>query len=437
MNEGFKLPELLAPAGNMERLLTAFCYGADACYIGMTAMSLRNFADNFTIEQLKEASLLAHSMGKRIYVACNAFARDEDLTELPKLLLGIEKAGADAIILNDPGVLAVARRVVPDMELHLSTQANTLNSEAAKFWHEQGIKRIILARELRLDQIRYIREHTPKSLEFEAFVHGAMCVSYSGRCLLSNYINGRDSNKGECAQPCRWIYELREKGSNGDYMTIEEDERGSYILNSKDMNLIEHLPELCSAGLSSLKIEGRMKTAYYVATVVNAYRLALDEYARCVLENRPFKVPSDILNELNYSSHRPYTTGFMFDECKMQGQATGSGGYIQEAVFAAIVISYDADKKQALIEQRNRFFVGDRLYILAPRDIGRSFEVKSIVRCEDGQSVLSAPHPREKLLISCDEPLEAGSFLRLKERIVRSHIYKKAGEANVSSGTGQ
>ena len=280
------MPELLAPAGNMERLTTAIDYGADAVYLGSQSMSLRNYADNFTPEQLRAGCEYAHGRNARVYVACNAFARDEDLKDLPELLTTIRTAGADALIVNDPGVIRVARKCVPDMPLHLSTQANTLNSEAALFWYEQGVKRIILARELSIKQIKAMRQRLPEDLELEMFVHGAMCVSYSGRCLLSNYINGRDSNRGECAQPCRWQYELREKGSNGEYFTIEQDERGSFIMNSRDMRLIEYIPDIVDAGIMSLKIEGRMKSIAYVATVVNAYRMALDEYKRCIDEGR-------------------------------------------------------------------------------------------------------------------------------------------------------
>ena len=269
------LPELLAPAGNMERLVTAFRFGADAVYLGAETMSLRNYADNFTADSLKAACEYAHERGKKVYVACNAFARDNDIKALPQLLRELRAAGPDALIVNDPGVIRVARDTVPEIPLHLSTQANTLNSEAALFWHEAGIKRIVLARELPLASVKAMREALPDSLEIELFIHGAMCFSYSGRCLLSNYIAGRDSNRGECAQPCRWTYELRERGRDGEYFGIEQDELGTYILNARDMNLIEHLPDVIASGACSLKIEGRMKSIAYVATVVNAYRMAL------------------------------------------------------------------------------------------------------------------------------------------------------------------
>jgi len=408
-----KLPELLAPAGNMERLCTAFDYGADAVYVGAQSMSLRNFADNFTPEQLKEGCDYAHAKGGKVYVACNAFAHDKDLTELPSLFDEIQAAGADALIVNDPGVIRMARRCVPDMPLHLSTQANTLNTEAALFWHEQGVERIVLARELCIDEIKDMRSKLPNSLELEMFIHGAMCISYSGRCLLSNYLNGRDSNRGECAQPCRWKYELREKGSDGEYFTIEQDEKGTFIMNSRDLRLIEYLPEVIDAGIMSLKIEGRMKSIAYVATVVNAYRMALNEYMRTKELGIPYKVPELVMKELELASHRPYTTGFAFGEPGPGGQETGAGGYISDGAIAAVVQSYDADSKTALIAQRNKFLDGEELIILSPCDIGRSFTVQGMKNM-DGQAVESAPHPKEKLYIGCSEPVRPGDILRKK-----------------------
>lgn len=405
------MTELLAPAGNLERLKTAFRYGADACYLGATSMSLRNFADNFTLQELEEACALARRLGKRVYVACNAFARDNDIDRLPPLLRSIEAAGADAIILNDAGVLSVAREVTPNMELHLSTQANTLNSAASLFWHRQGIKRIILARELTLNEICEMRKRLPKSLELEVFVHGAMCVSYSGRCLLSNYIAGRDSNKGECAQPCRWTYEMRETGTNGEHFTIEQDDIGTYILNSRDMCLIEHLPQLIDAGVSSLKIEGRMKSIAYVATVVNAYRMALDALYEARTAGKEFVLPQRILREVSYASHRPYTTGFIFGESKENGQETHFSAYLQDAEISATVLEYDAEAKEAYIEQRNRFFAGDTLNVLSPGDVGREFRV-GYIRNEAGELVDSAPHPKERLYIGCDCAVKTGDILR-------------------------
>ncbi len=404
-----KIPELLAPAGNMERFYTALRFGADAVYVGMRQMSLRNFADNFTLDQLFEACGFAHKANKRVYVAVNAFARDCELTGLPSFLKDLYAAGADALIVNDPGVIRLAKEYVPDMELHLSTQANTLNSHAAKFWQEQGIKRIVLARELSLDEVAYIKEQVP-GLELELFVHGAMCVSYSGRCLLSNYINGRDSNKGECAQPCRWTYELRERGKDGAYFPIEQDERGTYMLNSGDLNLLPKLNKLLLTGADSLKIEGRMKSVYYVATVVNAYRMALDAYRDRTLHEPP---DSTLMEELEKASHRPYTEGFAFGDPGAGGQMTHSASYVQTHELSAVVLKYDSVERRALIEQRNRFFLGDTLEILSPGDIGRTITITSMLT-EDGEEVTSAPHPQQRLWMAAECPLEAGDMLRKK-----------------------
>ncbi len=405
-----KPPELLAPAGNMERLKTALRFGADAVYIGLTAMSLRNYAENFDERELKNACAYAHAQNKRVYVALNAFARDSDIQKAPELIELARSCGADALIVNDPGIIRVCRRVAPDMQLHLSTQANTLNSEAALFWHEQGISRIILARELSIAQIAAMREKLPQTLELEAFVHGAMCVSYSGRCLLSNYIAGRDCNRGECVQPCRWTYELRESGSDGLYFPVEQDERGTYILNSRDMCLIRRIPELINAGIMSLKIEGRMKSVYYVATTVNAYRMALDENARCIERGEVFSPSAEIIAELDCVSHRPYSEGFAMGQAE-DLQYSKSASYIGDADIAATVISYDEKSRRAYLQQRNKFSVGDALSILSPGDIGRSFIVKDILG-EFGNALQAVPHPKERVFVTCSEPLKAGDILR-------------------------
>lgn len=398
--------ELLAPAGNMERLITAIHFGADAVYIGTTAFSLRNLADNFTLEEVSAAVQYAHDRNVKVYVTVNAFMRDEDLLGLPETIRALDEAGVDALIINDPSVIRTAKRVAPSLPLHLSTQANTLNSEAALFWHEQGIERIVLARELTLSQIKAMRAKLPDSLELEAFVHGAMCVSYSGRCLLSNYIAGRDSNKGECVQPCRWSYEVRERGKDGEFFTVVSERSGSFILNSRDMCMVSHLDEIIDSGIVSLKIEGRMKSILYVATVVNAYRMALDG---CDMDI--------VRRELEQVSHRPYTTGFMLDNDAMGTKsalmAPESGGYIQDYQISAVVLDYNSDTKTAFVEQRNRFFVGDELRILSPKDVTRSFTVMSIVD-ENNEQQTSAPHPCQKLFISCDEPLKPGDILRKK-----------------------
>lgn len=413
--------ELLAPAGNTERFLTAVRYGADAVYLGLNAFSLRNLADNFSLETLPDTVSYAHERGVKVYVTVNSFIRDDDIPELEATLEGLKRSGADALIVNDPAVISLSRRIAPKLPLHLSTQANTLNSEAAKFWYDQGVSRIVLARELTLSEISRLRSRIPDELELEMFVHGAMCVSYSGRCLLSNYIDGRDSNRGECVQPCRWKYEFREAGKNGEWFSLEEDKSGSYILNSRDMCLAPYLNEIEDAGVSCIKIEGRMKSILYVATATNAYRMALD--------GAPIET---VMTELQRLSHRPYTTGFAFREsekCRggtygkerslniLYGENPGelmeyrTGGYTQEAKISAVVLDYDEAKREALIEQRNNFKPGESLNILAPGDVSRSFNVTAI-RNEEGELRDSAPHPKERLWISCPEPVAPGDILR-------------------------
>ena len=424
-------PELLAPAGNMERFKTAVRYGADAVYLGLPAFSLRNLADNFSLDTLPQTIEYAHERGVKVYVTVNSFIRDAELEELKSTLAALRDSGADALIVNDPAVISLSRRIAPEMPLHLSTQANTLNSEAARFWFDQGVSRIVLARELQLSEIKLIRERIPKELELEMFVHGAMCVSYSGRCLLSNYIDGRDSNRGECVQPCRWRYELknnrvftadfRESGKEGEYFTIDDDGKGSFILNSRDMCLAPFLKEIEEAGVSCLKIEGRMKSILYVATAVNAYRMALD--------GAPIET---VMRELMRLSHRPYTTGFAFRESeKCRGGTFGkdrslnvlygenpqelmeyqTGGYTQSAQISAVVLDYFPERGEALVEQRNNFKLGDELGILAPSDVSRGFTVTAI-RNEAGESVPSAPHPAEHVFISCPQPVAPGDILR-------------------------
>ena len=423
--------ELLAPAGNIERFNTAVRYGADAVYMGLPAFSLRNLADNFSIETLPQILDFAHGRGVKVYVTVNSFIRDGELDELKNTICALREAKPDALIVNDPAVIRLSRRLAPELALHLSTQANTLNSEAASFWFDQGVSRIVLARELTLDEIALLRSRIPKELELEMFVHGAMCVSYSGRCLLSNYIDGRDSNRGECVQPCRWNYELendrvltanfREHGKNGEYFTIEDDGRGSFILNSRDMCLAPYLKEIEEAGVSCIKIEGRMKSILYVATATNAYRMALD--------GAPIET---VMRELQRLSHRPYTTGFAFRESeKCRGGTYGkdrslnimygenprelmeyhTGGYTQEAKIAAVVMEYDEQKREALIEQRNNFKAGEILNILAPSDVSREFAV-SAIRTEEGESRDCAPHPKERLWISCPQKVAPGDILR-------------------------
>lgn len=400
-----KLPELLAPAGNMERLEFAVHYGADAVYCGGKKLGLRSFATNFTMEEMQEAAKLVHSLDKRIYVTLNAFMRNSDLADLPGYIADIVHTGIDALIVTDPAAIVMIKKYAPQIELHISTQANVLNYETANFYHKIGAKRIILARELSLDEIRTIRDHTPQTLELEAFVHGAMCISYSGRCLLSNFFSGRDGNRGECNQPCRFNYEIREKGKDGDWYPIEQDENGTYILSSRDLMMLSHIDKLIDAGICSLKIEGRMKTSFYVASVVNAYRIALDS----LKEGKP--IDNKLLAEMDKLRHRPYTTGFYLGDCERE--YTKGNCYIQSHEFVAKVLMYDADNKRALVEQRNRFFVGDSLEVLTPGCLPYIVKVDSITNL-DGESQEAAPHPKQKVWLAIETPVKPMDILKRK-----------------------
>ena len=400
-----KKPELLAPAGDMEKLRMAVLYGADAVYLAGTSFGMRSFAGNFTADELPEAVRFAHDHGVRVHVTVNTMPRNDEVARLPEHLERLNDLGVDALILADLGAFTLAGRYAPRCERHISTQQSIANYECARAWYDLGAKRVVLAREVSLQEIREMRAKLPPELELETFCHGAMCVSYSGRCLLSNYMTGRDSNRGECVQPCRWSNEIRERGNDGEYFTVVADRKGSFILNSRDMCMAEHLNEVIDSGIISLKIEGRMKSILYVATVVNAYRMALDG---CDMEL--------VMNELNRISHRPYTTGFMLDNDAMGSKAPlmapESGGYIQDYAIAAVVLDYDSERKIAHVEQRNRFFDGDELHILAPKDVARAFRVNGI-RSEEGEMQQSAPHPCQKLYIGCSEPVAPGSILRV------------------------
>ena len=397
--------ELLAPAGDMEKLKTAFYYGADAAYIGGKNFSLRALAGNFNDSEMRSAIEYAHERGKKIYVTVNIFARNDDLTAAEDYFKFLNKAGADGVIISDAGLIAVCKTVAPELPISLSTQANTLNHKAVEFWKGQGVKRIILARELSLNEIKEIREKVP-DIELECFIHGAMCISYSGRCLLSDYKTGRSSNRGECVQACRWNYEIREKGSSGAYMEIEEDDRGTYILNSKDLCLIRHIKELADAGVCSFKIEGRMKTEYYLATVINAYRRALDVF---------YKTGENIkdeyfIRELEKTAHREFTTAYLlgdndrtenFDDSQSKGTRK----------FIASVLDYKDG--YAFVEMRNRFKVGDRLEVLSPSEsFNRIIKVERLTDT-DGNAVQDAKLVQQKLKLYTDVVLSKGDMLRL------------------------
>ncbi|KOF56092.1 MULTISPECIES: peptidase U32 family protein [Clostridium] len=398
-------PEILAPAGNLEKLKTAIEYGADAVYLGGSKLNLRAFADNFGSDELKQGIDFAHSLGKKVYVTLNVFPHNEDLIGLEDYLKELYNLKVDAILVSDPGIIMTAKEVVPELELHLSTQANNVNWKSALFWHKQGVKRIVLAREMSLEEIKEIRRNLPETCEIEAFVHGSMCISYSGRCLLSNYMTGRDSNRGQCAQPCRYKYALVEEKRPGQYFPIMEDDKGTYIMNSKDLCMIEHIPDLVESGINSLKIEGRMKSAYYVASVVKAYREALDKYFENPSE---YKFDPKWMDYLMKPSHRGYCTGFYYGEDNRQYY--GSSSYIRDFDIAGIVKDYDKETNTATIEQKNKVYSGDIVEVLRPK--GENFEIMlTDIRNEKGEEIESTPVAQMIYTIKCDMVLEKGNML--------------------------
>lgn len=398
--------ELLAPAGDMQKLKMALAFGADAVYFASKKFGLRTFAGNFEEPELKEAIDLVHSKGKRAYVTVNVFPRDKDIPEIVAYCKRLYEMHADAIIVADLGVFGAVRREVPNLETHISTQANVVNSETANMYYKMGAKRIVLARELSLEQIKEIRDNTPADLELEAFVHGAMCISYSGRCLLSNFFTSRDANAGSCVQACRWCYELREV-SRENTNPIEEDSHGSYILNSYDICMIEYLDKLAQAGVTSLKIEGRMKSEYYVANVVNAYRHALDLYNRGP-DN--YKCPQILLDELDKSSHRGYSTGFYLGG---QGKIDlNSSVQTASCNFVGLVLEDSKDGK-ARVQMRNRFYLNDELEILSPYSLGKTLKMTKIID-DKGNEIDDVKVVMQEVEIYTDQPLHKNDILRKK-----------------------
>ncbi|MBP2663942.1 MAG: Peptidase family [Firmicutes bacterium] len=399
-------PELLAPAGNLEKLKMALIYGADAVYMGGKVFGLRAFGDNFDDAELEQGIDFAHSLGKKAYITINIFPHNDDLLGLPEYIERIAAIGADAILVSDLGVFRIARQVAPALPIHISTQANSTNWSTVQFWQELGATRVVLARELSLADIKLIRHKV--SIELEAFVHGAMCMSYSGRCLISNYLTGRDANRGECAQPCRWKYHVMEESRPGVYLPVQEDERGTYIFNSKDLCLINHIPELMDSGLHSFKIEGRMKSVHYVATVVKVYREAIDSYSSGAA---PFIVKQEWLDELQKVSHREYTTGFYFNKTTPQDQIYTSSSYIQTHNFVGLVKAYDSATGMATVEQRNNMKVGEEIEIMQP---GAENFVQTISQLFDseGNSINVAPHPQQIVTLPVSQPVVPYSMLR-------------------------
>lgn len=394
--------ELLAPAGSYSKMQTAFYFGADAVYVGGKQFSLRAFADNFSENELRQAVDFAHSLGKKIYLTCNIYAKNSDFSALENYFIFLAGIGIDAVIISDPGVIYIARKAAPNLAIHLSTQANTTNKYAVKFWQEQGVSRVILARELSIKEIKEIHDFVPE-MELETFVHGAMCISYSGRCLLSDYLDGRSSNRGACVQSCRWRYEVRAlNATNGksDWLPIEEDERGTYIFNSKDLNMLFHLKELEDAGVTSFKIEGRMKSGYYLATVINAYRRAMNGEDLALSEK-----------ELLAVAHREYTQAYALGENRETVNYNDSQSK-GEYVYVADVLNFDG--RDVFVEMRNRFKEGDVLEVLSPdENFGKTFVINEMFDSQ-GTRTDDAKHVQEIYKIKCPHVLRAGDYLRRK-----------------------
>ena len=400
-----KKPELLAPAGTMEKLQMALAYGADAAYLGGAQFGLRAFGGNFTNEEIRAAVNLAHGVGKKIYVTVNVFPHNDDLVSLPDYMHFLADVEVDAVLVADLGVFMLAREIAPQLPVHISTQANNVNWRTVRAWQELGAERVVLARELSREEIREIRRHT--DVELELFVHGAICISYSGRCLLSSYFTGRDANRGGCAQSCRWKYALVEESRPGECYPIEEDARGTYIMNSKDLCLLPYLDEVVDSGIDSLKIEGRMKSVHYVASVVKAYRMALD----ACLTDTSYKVREEWLTELEKVSHRSYTTGFFFGKTTEADQIYGSSSYEQTSDFVGLVRAYDEKTKIAAVEQRNNMKLGQEIEIFQP--VGASFRQKLAEMWDtEGQEIAAAPHPQQIIRMRMAQPVEVNSILR-------------------------
>lgn len=404
-----KKPELLAPVGDMERLVAAVEFGADAVYLAGKVFGMRAAPSNFTDEELEEAVAYCHENGVRVYVTCNTLPRNDELAELPDFLKHCEKAGVDAFIISDLGVLALAKKYAPSVELHISTQMGVVNYAGAQALYDLGAKRVVLARELSLDEIKGIRDNTSPELEIETFVHGAMCMSFSGRCLLSNYLTDRDANRGGCSQPCRWEYYVTEKQRPDQHFEIDTTEKGTFIFNSKDMRLIEHIPELVDAGVSSLKIEGRAKSAYYVASTVSAYRRAIDFFA----EHPKGPLPDSILQETEKISHREYSKGFYFGN--EPGQTPDSGGYIRS--YEVVAVCDGIEKDMIKLKQRNKFLRGAVADVLPPHG-AEPFEVKlDEIYDEYMNPIESAPHAEMTVFLKSDVQIPIGSYLRVRNDI--------------------
>lgn len=403
-----KKVELLAPAGDLEKLKMAIIYGADAVYLGGESFGLRKASKNFSLNQIEEGIKFAHERGKKVYVTLNIVPHDKDLKGLEEYVQALYEIKADAVIVSDPGMFAVIKRTVPNLPIHISTQASVTNYETIMFWYELGVRRIVLARELSFEEIKNITSRIPEDLEIEAFVHGAMCMAYSGRCLISNYMTGRDANMGDCAQPCRYKYNLVEEKRPGQYFPVYEDEEGTFIFNSKDLCMLEHIPDLVESGITSFKIEGRVKSAYYVATVIRSYRMAIDDYYK---EGSSYSYDPSHLEEVKKVSHRDFTTGFYFGKPDNNAQVYTTSSYIRGYDFLGMVLDYDQDKSIATIEQRNRIFLGDKVEVFGPEAKHFTQEIKEMWD-EEGNKIEVAPHPQQIIKIRLDQAVDKFYLIR-------------------------
>ncbi len=406
-------PELLIPAGSLEVLRTAVNYGADAVYIGGDVFSLRAKAKNFTKEEMIEGIAYAHSKNVKVYVTANIFAHNDDLKEAEEYFKEMAQIKPDGLIISDPGMFSLAEKYCPEVERHISTQANNTNYLTYRFWYEHGAKRVVSARELSLREIKEIRANIPEDMEIESFIHGAMCISYSGRCLLSNYFTGRDANRGECTHPCRWKYAVEEEKRPGEYLPVFENERGTYIFNSKDLCMIEHIPEMIDAGIDSFKIEGRMKTALYVACVARTYRKAIDDYLE---SEEKYRANMDwYLSEISKCTYRQFTTGFYFGKPSEESQIYDNNTYINEYIYLGM--SDKTDSESVYIEQKNKFCVGDEIEIMKPDGSNVPTKVLAI-HDEDGNEMESCPHSKQKLRIFLSVLPDAGDILRTPNKTI-------------------
>ena len=407
-----KKPELLMPAGSLPVLKIAVIYGADAVYIGGEAFSLRAGAKNFTIDEIKEGIAFAHERGVKVYITANIYAHNRDLPEIEEYFKELSAVRPDGVLISDPGVFAVARRVMPDIDIHISTQANNTNYETFNFWYGLGVRRVVCARELSLAEIIEIKAHIPEDMEIEAFVHGAMCISYSGRCLLSAYMTGRSANEGACTHPCRWKYALEEESRPGQYMPVFENGRGTYIFNSKDLCMIGHIPEMIEAGIDSFKVEGRMKSALYAASVGRTYRMAIDDYFAGRYAGRiPF-----YKSEISKCTYREYTTGFFFGKPDWAAQIYDESTYVKEWVYLGLITEDERIKDGRVyygLEQKNKFRVGDEIEVMKPSGENLALTVLDM-EDEDGNKISSCPHPKQHFYADLGADLEPYDIIRYK-----------------------